>query len=114
MLYLKLHGAFFAALRARGVSKDSLIGHALFLLEYVFTHLSPGEDGQMVTVVDVKGMGLSDLTNGLFSELWRELFSVLQTHFVGRSHKIFIINASSTFRVMWRMMKPLLAGETRR
>jgi hypothetical protein len=96
------------------VTKKHLLRHALFVKEYIFTHVEPSDaDGQLITVLDVKGMGLADVA-GEALELWKTHLRVLQSHYVERLHQIFVINASSMFRMIWKLVKPVLSKFTRR
>ena len=112
--YHQLYKIDFAKLKERGVTKEHLLRHALFLKEYIFTHVEPNEeDGQIITVLDVKGMGLADVA-GEALELWKTHSKVLQSHYIERSHQIFVVNASSMFRMIWKLVKPVLVGSTKR
>jgi hypothetical protein len=48
-------------LKAAGVSLDDLVRHYLFITEYLWTYLGPGEAERVITVLDVDGIGLSDV-----------------------------------------------------
>lgn len=112
--YQQLYKIDFTQLKERGVSKEHLLRHAIFLKEYIFTHVEPSdEDGQIITVLDVKGMGLADLA-GEALELWKAHSKILQNHYVERSHQIFVVNASSMFRMVWKVVKPMLSPLTRK
>ena len=55
-----------------------------------------GEEGQLITVMDVEGVGVSDLTGDAFSFL-SAASKIVQDHYVERCHKIFIVNAPTLF-----------------
>jgi hypothetical protein len=114
VLYYQLNKIDFTLLKQRGVTKDDLSRHILFLKEYIFAHLEPSDDeGQMISVVDVRGMGVSDMGSEAM-ELWKIHSKISQSHYVERSHQIYVINASRAFRMMWKLLKPLVSDQTRR
>lgn len=114
MHYQQLYKIDFAGLKSRKVTRQDLLRHALFIKEYIFTHVEPNDDeGQVITVLDVKGMGLAEV-GGEALDLWKAHSKVLQSHYLERSHQIFVINASSMFRVVWKLVKPMLGKMTRK
>jgi len=112
--YYQINKIDFAQLKARGVTQDALSRHELFLKEYIFKHVEPNDDeGQMISVLDVRGMGLAEV-GGEALELWKIHLSILQSHYVERSHQIYVVNASSMFRMVWKLVKPVISDLTRR
>ena len=51
------------------------------------------------------------LTNSPSIQIVKELFSMLNLHYPLRIDKIIIVNASTTFNIIWNMIKPILPNK---
>jgi len=50
-----------AKLRAHGVSVQRLVRYYIFFSEFMWKHIDLRDEGKVVTVMDVKGVGIKDL-----------------------------------------------------
>jgi CRAL/TRIO domain len=101
-----------AKLTEHGVTSERLLNYYIFSMEYLWTHICSDQDnGQVVTILDIKGVGLSDLMGDAL-EFLKMTAKVVQEHYVERCRKMFIVNAPFYFNVLWRMVLPLLNANT--
>ena len=73
--------------------------------------VSKGHRYQSVVLIDMEGVGVSTLT-GEFRAIMSKVMSIDQDYYPELMHKALIINAPTTFRVIWSMIKYLLDSRT--
>mmetsp|Transcript_6269 Transcript_6269/g.6476 ORF Transcript_6269/g.6476 Transcript_6269/m.6476 type:complete len:809 (+) Transcript_6269:2-2428(+) len=101
-------------LQEQGVDVHRLLRYYVFITEYIWAEVEPDDDhGQLVTVLDVQGVGVADLMGDAL-EFIKEASKVVQSHYVERCHKMFIVNAPFFFNMLWRIISPMLHENTRR
>ena len=102
-----------SSMRERGITVADLLRHYIFLAEYLWTHVEPDyEHGKSITVLDVGGVSVGDLVGDPLDFL-KESSKLIQDHYVERSQKIFVVNASYMFSWLWRMVQPMINENTR-
>lgn len=100
------------ALKREGLSLDDLLRHYMYITEYLWRVIEPSDTGRSVTVLDVSGIGMSDL-GGEVLDFIKRASSFTGAHYPERSAHIFIINIPGWFNMIWRMVKPLIDPVTR-
>lgn len=111
--YEKLGELNLTKLKQKKVSVSHILRHFVFISEYLYTHIEPDNQyGKCISVLDVTGVGLSDLAGDAL-EFLKENSKVTQSHYVERCQKIFVVNASYMFTFLWRMIQPLINENTR-
>jgi hypothetical protein len=101
-------------LKESGVGVQELIRHYVFIAEYLWTVVEPDDDfGQTVSILDVSGVSMGDLM-GEALEFLKESTKIIQSHYVERCYKIYVINASYLFTMIWRIVQPLIHENTRK
>lgn len=114
LYYEQLGKIDLVALRELGIGVPQLLRHYIFMAEYLWTHVEPDfEHGKSITVLDVGGVSVSDLVGDPLDFL-KESTKLIQNHYVERSQKIFVVNASYMFSWLWRMVQPMINESTRR
>jgi hypothetical protein len=100
-------------LKSNGVSINALLRHYIFITEYMWNVVEPDDNfGQTVTILDVEGVGMSDLIGDALDFL-TESSKVISSHYVERCRKIYVVNASYMFSFLWKMVMPLIHENTR-
>jgi len=102
-----------ALLKKPGVSMEAVVRHYTFISEYLWNWLDRRQDGKLVSVWDVTGVGMHDLVGDTLT-LLRATMKVMQNHYPERTEKLFIINAPSWFTAVWRIISPMVDVNTRR
>lgn len=99
-------------LKREGLSIEDLLRHYMYITEYLWRVIEPSDTGRSVTVLDVSGIGMSDL-GGEVLDFIKKASAFTGAHYPERSSKIFIINIPRWFNMIWRMIKPLIDPVTR-
>lgn len=89
---------------------DRLLHHYAIITEFLWTHLSPHQDGPSsrgITVIDLDGMRLRDFAGEVVAFV-KAAASFTGEHYPERSGRIYVLNAPSFFGVVWRLVKPLV------
>lgn len=69
---------------------DTLVNMSTFMIQWIITRaLIPGKVENWITIVDMKGVGLTEIPK----KLLKALSKPLQTYFKGRLYRLHIINA---------------------
>jgi uncharacterized membrane protein YgcG len=101
-------------LAARGVGVDQLLRHWLFMTEYQWGILGGGDEtAKSISVLDLAGVGLSDLAGDNLTFLKKAL-NYANQHYPERSSVIFIVNAPYYFSMGWRLVKPMVHENTQK
>jgi hypothetical protein len=88
------------------------VHHYIWITEYLWQRIHPTETGKVMTVLDVKGVGVMDLV-GETLEAVRACMAFTQDHYLERSSKVLIINAGWTFSNIWRMVSVFVNDVTK-
>jgi len=75
--------------------------------EFLWTYLNPDEGGKSITVIDVEGMGLSQLTGDVMGFI-RAANAFYGKHFPEKAYRIFVINVPMLFSAVWKMVSPFI------
>lgn len=99
------------ALKTAGLTLDDLLRHYALVTEFMWTCLSPYQDGpgsKGITVIDLDGMRLRDFAGDVVTFVKRTA-SFTGLHYPERSGTIYILNAPSFFQIIWkRVVAPLV------
>lgn len=98
------------ALKSAGLTLDHLLHHYALVTEFMWTHISPHQEGPSsrgITVIDLDGMRLRDFAGEVVTFVKRAA-SFTGEHYPERSGTIYILNAPSFFQLIWRAVKPLV------
>lgn len=101
-----------AALKREGLSIEDLLRHYMYITEYLWRVIEPGDTGRSLTVLDVTGIGMYDL-GGEVLDFIKRASAFTGAHYPERSAHIFIINIPGWFNMIWRMVKPMIDPVTR-
>ena len=108
VLYEVLGRVRLPELLALGGSAEDLVDHMLLRNEYVFRRcFEPGHFGQIMTVVDVKGVRVSDFRAEVinFIKLSSE---AMDSFYPGRVKRLVVCNAPYWFHSVWSMVASVL------
>lgn len=99
-------------------SLADVMRHYCFMSEYLWNILEPGPEAKMVSVWDVAGVKVSDISGGDFSQrtrtLMKQLMTTMQRHYPERSGALIILNAPSWFTSIWRLISPHIDVKTKK
>lgn len=99
-------------LKQEGLSTDDLLYHYMYITEWLWRVIEPDDQGRSITVLDVSGIGMSDV-GGEVLEFIKRASAFTGAHYPERSAHIFIINIPGWFNMIWRMVKGLIDPVTR-
>ena len=98
----------FSKLKKENISFEMLLRHYLFLCEFQWSHLTPEESSRTVSVIDLKGVGISSLFDKKLLGWFSKTNQLYARHYPEKSHKIIIVNTPFSFYAAWRMVRPML------
>jgi hypothetical protein len=81
--------------------------------EYLWNKIVADDNGKVVTVMDIKGVGIYDLMGDALDFI-KLASSRIQLHYPERCSKMFIINAPMLFNILWRVISPMIHENTRK
>ncbi|DBA82715.1 TPA: hypothetical protein ACH3X1_006948 [Trebouxia sp. C0004] len=101
-------------MKAAGITSDIGLRHFGFLEEYIWQVLDPRPLplGTAIWIVDLGGMGLSDLGSEAF-QFFKRMSVEVGMHYPERLYKLVLLNAPSFFSLLWRICEPIMPGSTR-
>ncbi|KAL3787459.1 hypothetical protein ACHAW5_008997 [Stephanodiscus triporus] len=108
------------ALKSAGLTLDHLLRHYALVTEFIWTCISPYQDGpgsKGITVLDMDGVRLRDFAGDVVTFVKRAA-SFTGQHYPERSGTIYILNAPSFFQLIWRrvvvpLVDPVTLGKVR-
>lgn len=109
----RLGGVDIRALKAGGVELDALLRYYTKLTEFAWRVLDTREEAKLCSILDMRNVGLSDITGDVKTFL-TSAASIVSSHYVERSFKIFVIGVPRWFTVIWALVKPFLHENTRK
>ena len=76
-----------------------------YFAQFVITRaLVPGQIENWVTIVDLKGVGLTKMPK----KLLKALVSPMQQNFKGRLYRMYILNAAWAVKTLWKVVKKVV------
>lgn len=113
-VYYELTGkSNLAALTKVGLTKDDILRHYVYAMEYCYKILKQGDESAKLTIVlDCDGVAFRDLAGDAASFL-KATVGAMSKHYPQRSFKIFILNAPSFINGIFGLVKPMLNEMTR-
>jgi len=109
----RLGGVNINALKAGGVNTAELLRYYVKITEFAWRVLDTREEGKLCTILDMRGVSLSDI-GGDVKAFLTGAASVVSSHYVERSYKIFVIGVPRWFTLVWAIVKPFLHANTRK
>lgn len=100
-------------LKARGVTMEHMWRHWLFVTEYQWNVLAPGDMDKSISVIDMEHVSMGDLAGEKLEQMKRSV-SAANAHYPERSFVIFIVNAPMWFSFIWKLVKPLVHENTQK
>ena len=92
------------ALKLAGLTLDDLLRHYAIVTEFLWTYISPYQDGpgsKGITIIDLDGMRLRVFAGDVVTFVKRAA-AFTGMHYPERSNTIYILNAPSFFQLIWR------------
>lgn len=98
----------------RGVSQEDAVKHHVFQAEFMWKISDTREypDGQMLTIVDLNGITLSDISKDVVAFI-KKIGAAVGDNNPERLWKVFIVNPPSWFNILWKVISPLINPKTR-
>mmetsp|Transcript_24902 Transcript_24902/g.48986 ORF Transcript_24902/g.48986 Transcript_24902/m.48986 type:complete len:300 (+) Transcript_24902:30-929(+) len=96
-----------AELATKNIKLNEMLFHFVWMTEYCWKKIDPSENGRIFTVLDLEGVGVTDLV-GEVLEFVKASAKICRLHYPERSYKIFLINCSRTFTFCWTIVKQFL------
>jgi hypothetical protein len=105
------------AMKSAGLTLDHLLRHYALVTEFIWTAISPYQDGpgsKGITVIDLDGARLRDFAGDVVTFVKRAA-SFTGKHYPDRCGAIYVLNAPSFFQLIWRrVVAPLVDPATLR
>ncbi|GBG27865.1 Phosphatidylinositol/phosphatidylcholine transfer protein SFH3 [Hondaea fermentalgiana] len=98
-------------LRRSGISAERFARHQSFLTEY-WIHQNLSRTGQMVRIIDVQDTPILAQSLGSVRQYFGAT-SIAMYHYPGLTAKIYFVNVSRAFRIIWSLMANFLDERTR-
>ena len=96
-----------AALREGGISLPKLLHHYALITEYLWQHVERDDLAKSITVIDLKGMRMSDFV-GETVDYVRACSKFTGAHYPERCGTLFVINVPGWFSMIWKIIKPMV------
>ncbi|ETW08670.1 hypothetical protein, variant [Aphanomyces invadans] len=102
------------ALFARGMTADDGCYHTAFIMEYQWKVLDPRPypDGQMLRIIDLKGISMDAMSSEVFVFV-KKLGFIVGHYNAERIYKVIIVNPPAWFNMIWKVVAPLINPKTR-
>ncbi|BDA46825.1 probable SEC14-like protein 2 at C-terminar half [Coccomyxa sp. Obi] len=103
------------ALKATGVTPDDYQRHIMFVQDYMYEVLDPNPvpEGRSIWIIDMKGVGLTDLGSEAMDYV-KVFAGIVAAHYPERLYRNFVVNAPGFFSLVWRIAEPMLSPSTRK
>lgn len=96
-----------------GIKQNDLLYHFVYISEYQYQRQDKRENAKCITIIDCANLYISNIANEVMSYM-REVAYVTSTHYPERSHTIFCINVTQSFRIIWKMIRNFIDIETQK
>lgn len=99
------------ALRAEGIEFEHILHHFLYVTEYLWRKLDTEPLAQVMSIIDLSGIGLSDFTGPIMGNV-KQISGITGEHYPERSYQIFILNPPFLFTSVWNLIKQFMDKNT--
>ncbi|CAJ1890556.1 unnamed protein product [Cylindrotheca closterium] len=99
------------ALKRAGLSADQLFRHYNMVTEFQWQMLNRDDSMTSIFIVDFEGITLRDLA-GDAVDLAKKASKISAAHYPERAGLVFIVNVPNWFKLIWKMIVPLVPAET--
>ncbi len=103
------------AMKLAGLTVEHLLRHYALVTEFIWTAISPHQDGpgsKGITVIDLDGVRLRDFVGDVVTFV-KSAASFTGKHYPDRCGTIYVLNAPSFFQLIWRrVVAPLVDPAT--
>ena len=94
-----------ARLKSSKVSKEVALNLSTYFVQFLTTRvLIPGKIENWITIVDMKGVGITDMPKDLI----KAITAPLQTLFKARLYRLHVLNAQWTIKFVWKIVKKVV------
>jgi len=100
-------------IRKTGCTIDDTIRHYIFITEYLWRILAPGDTDKTVSVFDMTNVKLADLAGDAL-EFLKKSSAVIQNNYPESCQAMLLVNCPSWFSLLWKMVKPLVNEVTQK
>ena len=81
---------------------ETLINMSSFVIQFIISRaLVPGKVENWVTIIDMKGVGITEIPKSLIQKMTKPL----QDLFKGRLYKLYVINSQWAIKIVWSIAK---------
>ena len=95
----------------RSFEPTAYIRSSIYTLERAIACSEANGQDQVTAILDYEGY--NHLRHNPPLHLSQQVLSTLRNHYVGRLHRIYLVNAPWTMRTLWKILKPFAGRETR-
>jgi hypothetical protein len=95
------------------ISNEEMYHHIIYVFEYCWNILEPGQNSTMTNVIDLSGLSFGMMHNNELISFVKDIVSISSHHYPTRSFKTFVVNAPRWFGALFNLLKPLLRESTR-
>jgi hypothetical protein len=96
-----------------GFNVNDMIRHWLYVTEYTWKYIAPGEMDKTISVIDMGAVTMSSLSGEPFKFLNTSI-QLANHHYPERSFVIFIVHAPNWFSFLWKMIKGFIHENTQK
>ena len=88
--------------KSQKIDTETMIGLTNYVMQFIITRcLIPGKIENWVTIIDMKGVGLTDIPK----KLMKALAKPMQTYFKARLYRLHVVNSQWVVKIMWKLAK---------
>lgn len=94
-----------AKLKQCKLPHETVLNMSTYFVQYLITRaLIPGQVENWISIVDMKGVGITEIPKNLMKAITKPL----QSYFKGRLYRLHVINAQWTIKIVWKVVKKLV------
>lgn len=99
------------SLKKSGATLQTLLVHYMTVNEYLWEYICPSEDGRSLTIIDLKGTTIKQLTGDVLSFI-RLTNSFIGQHYPEKAGNIILLNVPLVFNSAWKIIKGFIDPTT--